>query len=184
MKHELVIIQGSPRKNGNTAFICEHVKNKLSALFQITPVNLYEYKIKHCTGCRACMKGQPCPMKDDFPCLWNKLLQADAIIQAVPVYWYGPPGMMKDFIDRTHASYLAGKPLAGKQAGIITVATAEGFECTERILSCWIKQYGAVIAGKLRIKACEADEVKNNPAIIAQIDTFCSNLNQINKIRD
>jgi len=175
MNGKLVIIQGSPRKNGNTAFACGYLCDVLGKYFETSLIDLCEYDIKHCVGCRACMKKGICRIQnDDFNKVWDILTSSDIIIQATPVYWYGPPGIMKDFIDRTHSFYLAGRPLAGKKGGIITIATEEGFECTEKILSCWTIQYGVEMVRMARIKAREAGEVRNNKTSLEILDDFCS----------
>ncbi|MDD2707426.1 MAG: flavodoxin family protein [Verrucomicrobiae bacterium] len=177
MKSKLAIIQGSPRKRGNTGFACGYLGDRLEKWFDVSVINLCEHRIKHCVGCRVCMRDGSCRISgDDFGAVWNILSAADVIIQAAPVYWYSPPGIMKDFIDRTHSFYRAGRPLAGKRGGIITIATEEGFECAEKILSCWAVQYGVEIVGMERIKAREAGEIENSKASLEILDGFCSTL--------
>ena len=131
-----------------------------------------DYSIKHCEGCRKCMKTGECAIKDDdFGLVLDKLMRADLIVIGAPVYWNSPPGVMKDFIDRTHGFYKDPRRLAGKKVGIISVATEGGFEPHEKILS-WMTVYGAEIVGKTRIYAREKGEVLQRPSEIGKVDEF------------
>lgn len=95
-------IVGSPRKNGNT-----HVP--VSRILDGTRDNgantetlfLQGLNILECNGCHACWKGKHvCSKNDDMRNIYPKITEADAIIFGTPVYWYGPTGIMKCFMDR------------------------------------------------------------------------------------
>ncbi|MDD5596342.1 MAG: flavodoxin family protein [Victivallaceae bacterium] len=174
---KLLIIQGSPRKKGNTEFCCNYVRERLAAKFEADIINLYDYRIRHCTGCRGCMKKGSCVIQDDdFEFIRKQVFAADIIIQASPVYWYSPPGIMKDFIDRMHGTYICKRPLNGKRGAMITVATEAGFEHTAEILACWLRQYGAEIVENARINACEPGDVAANPANLTELNRLCESL--------
>jgi multimeric flavodoxin WrbA len=62
--------------------------------------------INYCTGCGICHNGKKyCPQKDDMPEVLDKIVSADVIVMATPVYFYTMCGQMKTFIDRTCARY-------------------------------------------------------------------------------
>ena len=64
--------------------------------------SLRDVKINYCTGCGACLNGaKPCPQKDDMPGILEKIIAADVIVMATPVYFYTMCGQMKTLIDRT-----------------------------------------------------------------------------------
>jgi len=100
MKKILAVV-GSPRKNGNTHIlvrkIAEGAKAKGAA---VEEVFLGELSIKECDGCHRCWKTESCTKKDDMCGIYPKIAESDAIIFGTPVYWYGPTGLMKLFIDR------------------------------------------------------------------------------------
>ena len=65
-------------------------------------IRIADYNIEHCIGCGRHWKLQRCVIQhDDLPELLNKWREADLLIVSAPVYWLSPPGVMKDFIDRT-----------------------------------------------------------------------------------
>ncbi len=73
---------------------------------EIELVEMNTKTINRCLGCGACSRGvkegkqSKCIIDDDFQPIMEKILDADAIIVAAPVYVLAPPGMFKDFVDR------------------------------------------------------------------------------------
>ncbi|HIE23274.1 MAG TPA: flavodoxin family protein, partial [Candidatus Korarchaeota archaeon] len=131
-------ISGSPREDGNTDIAVKMALDLIKGKADVSTefVRVADFNIKHCQGCRQCMVLGHCAITDDdYPLLRDKLLSADVIIVGAPVYWSGPPGVMKDFIDRTHGFYLDRTRLSGKKVVLISVATEGGFEPHEKILS-------------------------------------------------
>jgi len=171
-------ISGSPRKDGNTDIV---VRRILDIIGEQKPaetvfIRTADFNIKHCEGCRECMETGECAIRDDdFNLILDKLMKADLIVIGAPVYWYSPPGVMKDFIDRTHGFYTDHRRLIGKKVAIISVATSEGFETNERILS-WLRIYGAEIVGKERVFAREKAEVLQRPAEMTKVAKFAKRL--------
>jgi len=165
-------ISGSPRKDGNTDILVKRALTVISEHKSVSTefLRVADHNIKHCEGCRKCMKIGECAIKDDdFSLVLDKLMKADLIVIGAPVYWNSPPGVMKDFIDRTHGFYTDLRRLAGKKVGIISVATEGGFETNEKILS-WVRIYGAEIIGKTRIYAREKGEVLQRPLEMNKVD--------------
>ena len=65
-----------------------------------------DQKINYCAGCGTCLdKGKPCPQKDDMPDVLNKMIAADVIVMATPVYFYTMNAQMKTLTDRTCSRY-------------------------------------------------------------------------------
>ena len=94
-------LQGSPRKKGNTidllsAFLdeCE----KLGARTQTLDVP--RMKIIPCQECGTCEKEGRCPINDDMQHVYHLLRQADLIVVATPVFFYGATAQLKALIDR------------------------------------------------------------------------------------
>ncbi|RLE54843.1 MAG: flavodoxin family protein [Thermoprotei archaeon] len=128
-------INASPRKYGNTAKLLEiALKAAKYEGADVERVDLYDYRIEPCIGClcddeRCCR--YPCVIDDDMRILLDKVLSSDALIIATPIYWYGPSGVLKNFIDRLtcleHMIFIEGKCWAeGKVAGFIAVGNDTG----------------------------------------------------------
>ena len=175
-----IIIQGSPRRNGNAERACRYINEGIAGQFSVTLLNLYEKHVERCRGCRICMKNKGCAItNDDFASLWSKIIESDVILQAAPVYWYSPPGLMKDFIDRTHAVLPIRDCLAGKTGFIVTVAADAGFEYSERIMASWIEYYGGTVDKKIRLWARESDDLEKLPSNISAMDEMIETLKQV-----
>ncbi|MDE7074625.1 MAG: flavodoxin family protein [Odoribacter sp.] len=118
---KIVVITGSPRKEGNSfamteAFIkeaeqCGHTVRRFDAAF---------LKIGGCHACMTCYKtGKACSFDDDFNTIAPAILEADAVVYTMPVYWYSIPAQIKGVIDRIFSLVVGGKEIAGKKCGLI-----------------------------------------------------------------
>jgi multimeric flavodoxin WrbA len=107
MSKKVLILSSSPRRGGNSDLLSgEFMKGALQSGHQVEKVFLKDKKINYCTGCGSCnSKSKDCSQKDDMPELLQKMLSADVIAMATPVYFYTMCGQMKTLIDRTVARY-------------------------------------------------------------------------------
>ena len=101
----LIAINGSPRRNGNTAQLLQHaMKGAQDAGAATELINLYALNFKGCTSCFACkLKNRPhgtCAMKDDLTPVLEKVKAADAIIFGSPIYFMNLSAGMIAFIER------------------------------------------------------------------------------------
>lgn len=122
-------INGSARKNGNTAKLLRKVLSYAEELGAKTQIlHLIEKEIKPCLSCLAEGKcTYPCRVKDDMPEVFEKLKKADCIILGSPTYWYSLSGLMKNFLDRLTAQDMLEPPiLDGKIVGFVSTADLEG----------------------------------------------------------
>ena len=132
MSKNIVILSGSPRKNGYT--------DRLTAAFiagaesfgkRVTLFRVADMKIGGCLGCNHCFEEKGvCVQKDDMPQILDAMNQADTIVFASPNYYFSVATQLKLAIDRTYA-LLSKKPPIGKAALLITcgdgdVDAAEG----------------------------------------------------------
>ena len=103
---KVMIINGSPRKNFNTAkMLKEAQRGAQDSGAEVEYVNLYDINYKGCISCLICKrKGVEqqglCFYKDDLRPLLEKCLNADAVIIGSPVYHSYPSGMMRSFLER------------------------------------------------------------------------------------
>ena len=100
---QVLIINGSPRKNGVTAAVLHRIEENLrKAGIDVLFYNLGEMKMSHCTGCNYCYRTGYCCMEDDAELLSKRMEEADGVILGSPTYASNVSGLMKDFIDRGH----------------------------------------------------------------------------------
>ena len=95
-----MIIGGSPRKDGNSELLCkEFARGAETAGNHVEYISLSGKKIGFCMACYACEKGC-CPQKDDAALIGQKMLDAEIIVLATPVYFYSMCAQLKALIDR------------------------------------------------------------------------------------
>jgi multimeric flavodoxin WrbA len=120
-----LILNGSPRREGNTSFLVERLKkyversgNEVKILF------LNDYKIKPCRGCFWCYREFPlkCIQSDVMNDLYPIILDTDVLIFASPVYWFNYPAQLKLLVDRLVALHVKdGHALDGRKFATIFV---------------------------------------------------------------
>jgi multimeric flavodoxin WrbA len=97
---------GSPRKRGNTAKVLGWVEEELlKSGYALERLNVLDYKIKGCLGCGTCQKNltEPgCVQKDDTESVLRKIIEADTVLYATPLYYWGFTSQMKALIDRQY----------------------------------------------------------------------------------
>ena len=99
---------------------------------QVEKIFLKDKHINYCTGCSVCsMYGKPCPQKDDAAEVVEKMIAADVIVMATPVYFYTMSAQMKTLIDRCCARYLE---IKNKEFYFIIAAAEESVPMMERTI--------------------------------------------------
>ena len=97
-------VSGSPRRNGNTELLLKELLNGAEASgLETELIILGELSISPCTSCDSCQKDGQCVINDDMQLMYGKLLEADYVVFASPVYFKGVSAQMKAFIDRCQA---------------------------------------------------------------------------------
>ena len=99
-----LVLFGSPRKQGNTAALLEPFCEELAADgAEVETVWLYDRDIRPCTACRACQQDWTkagCVQQDGAQELFDKVLEADLIVLATPIYSFYCTPPMKALLDR------------------------------------------------------------------------------------
>ncbi len=105
---KVLLLSGSPRKNGNSALLCqEFAKGASEAGNDVELIYLRDKKIGYCQACYYCKNHDGvCVIKDDMAEILDKMNAADIIVMASPVYFYSIDAQMKALIDRTVAQWL------------------------------------------------------------------------------
>ena len=97
----VIVISSTPRINGNSEVLAnEFARGSKDAGHNVEVIKLRDYNLKYCNGCYACHKTGKCIYNDGMNELSEKLLRADVIVFATPVYFYSMSGQLKVFIDR------------------------------------------------------------------------------------
>jgi len=117
-------IYGSPRRGGNTDLLLdEFLKGASSAGAAIEKLYITDLKIAPCASKENCLKTGDCIIKDDMDAIYTKLLEADMIVLAAPIYFYNLPAQTKALVDRCQAlwarKYILKKPHPIERNGII-----------------------------------------------------------------
>ena len=101
---KIVVLAGSVRKNGNTdvlvqAFVAGAKKNH-----EVEVISVADYQVNPCVGCNSCFtrESHRCFQKDDMDAIYTKLMNAEVIVVASPVYFYGISAQLKAVVDRLH----------------------------------------------------------------------------------
>ena len=119
---KILVITGSPRQKGNTFAMVDAFTASAEAMGH--EVVRFDAAMLNIGGCRACMTcfktGRACSFDDDFNSIAPHILDSDAVVYAMPVYWYTIPAQIKGVIDRVFSLVIGGKDIAGKKCGIIT----------------------------------------------------------------
>ena len=98
-------INGSPRKNGNTAQLLQKaLEGAASAGAEVKLIQLADLNFSGCRSCFACKKlenpAPGCVLKDDLAEILQELLQADGIIMGSPIYFGAESGLYRNFLER------------------------------------------------------------------------------------
>ena len=142
-------ICGSLREESNTNKLVKKVVESSGCEHEL--IYLAGKDIKPCTGCAHCMMNDgECAVKDDMQPLYEKILNADALVVGSPTYFLDVSGAVKCFIDRNMALYYRGigpdaeievlgkRPLSGKPAVSITTVAGGGHERTKETLKMFL----------------------------------------------
>lgn len=132
MGKKIVVITGSPRKNGNSfamtdAFIrAAEKKGHCVVRFDAAMMN-----INGCRACRMCFKTEKaCSVDDEYNKIAKEIMESDAVVFTMPVYFYTIPAQLKGIFDKFY-SFLrlpSGCSVAGKECALIAC-------CQEKILA-------------------------------------------------
>jgi len=110
MTKKILIISGSPKKDGNTqALIDEFVKGARSkgAETEVIHAAFLKYKANGCTSCRACQKSDKyeCAINDEAKPVLKKMADVDIIVMATPLYFFAASAQLKLIFDRMFSLY-------------------------------------------------------------------------------
>lgn len=169
MSKKVLVISSSFRKGGNSEMLAdEFIRGAEESGNSAEKVTLYDKTIGFCKGCLACQKTQKCVIRDGANDIADKMLTADVIVFATPVYYYEMCGQLKTLLDRANPLYTA--DYAFRDVYLLAAAADEedsAIDGAEKGVSGWVSCFpkarlsGKVFAGGVTA----AGEIKNHAAL-------------------
>ena len=103
---KILVLTGSPRKNGNSNTLAtQFIRGAKEAGHEVIRFDAAASNVHPCIACNSCGMDGPCVQKDDMAAILDKMVQADVLVLATPVYFYSMDGQLKTLIDRTLPRY-------------------------------------------------------------------------------
>ncbi|MEW6594938.1 MAG: flavodoxin family protein [Thermodesulfobacteriota bacterium] len=182
----LLAINGSPRRRGNTETLLAAIGNGTSvAGADWEVIRVSDLDIHPCTGCGGCEKTGECVLEDDMTALYPKILAADRIILASPIYFYGITAQAKGFVDRCQALWSRRRLLerAGtwqdnpeRKGYLVAVAATRGaklFEGARLTAQYAFEAMGAAYGEELLVRGIDRKgEMLQDAAQLAEAEAF------------
>ena len=168
---KVIVISTSLRKGSNSDMLADKfIEGATAAGHDVEKISLIGKEMKFCIGCLSCGTTHKCCIKDDVPAIMDKVLNADVVVWATPIYYYEMSGQMKTLIDRMNAMYA--KDYHFRDIYLLTTAAEAEEETPQRAemgLSGWIDCYGkSSLKGHLFCGGvCNANDIEGN-AILMQ----------------
>jgi multimeric flavodoxin WrbA len=173
---KIVVIKGSPRKEGNSATLAKRVaKGAESAGASVEDFYLHGMNIQPCRACDSCRDVSPghCIIDDDMQILYPKVKEANSLVIASPVYWFTLSAQTKLFMDRLYAFGVSDEyiGLSGKRIGILMAYAdpdpfSSGAVNALRTFQDAFNYVGAHIDGMVYGSALEAGEISRDQALM------------------
>lgn len=133
MKKKILVLSSSPRRGGNSDVLSDQfIRGAKESGHEVEKVFLKDKTINYCIGCNVCQEnGGVCVQKDDMTEIGDKMIAADVIVMATPVYFYTMCAQMKTLIDRTCPQF---KKIKDTEFYYILAAVVEDVSLMERVI--------------------------------------------------
>jgi len=177
----IMALYGSPRRGGNTELLLdEFLKGAISEGALIDRLYIHDASISPCRGCLACFQDGRCIIDDDMTEIYPRLLAADIVVLASPIFFYGVAGGAKIMIDRAQAlwgrKYALNDPALGKEGKkrtgfFISAGGTKGpkmFEGAVLTVKYFFDACNAKYGGELLVRQVDAKgDILNHPQALA-----------------
>ena len=168
---KVLILSGSPRKGGNSDILCEEfARGAADAGNQVETIRVADKKIGYCRACYYCRSHNgECAIKDDMAEVLQKMIDADVLVLASPVYFYSIDAQLKAVIDRTVARWTGVK---NKEFYYIVTCADSEKASAETTLACF-RGYADCVEGAVEkgviygTGVYQKGEIKASPAMKA-----------------
>jgi len=171
-------IMGSPRRKSNTEILLDKaLEGAEEAGAEVEKVLVSKLKISPCLEIYACLKDGNCAIKDDMQLLYKKLLEADHIVFASPMFFYGITSQAKAIIDRCQALWVRRHVLGmGKEDNrvrrgvFISVGATQGkklFDGAVLTVKYFFDAIGVKYSGDLLVRGIDKKgQIEEHPAAL------------------
>lgn len=170
-------IMGSPRIKGNTDLLLdEALKGAESQGAEVEKIVVDKLNISPCKEYYGCVKDGNCVIRDDMDAIYPKLLDADVVIVASPMFFYGLSAQVKALIDRSQALWarkyvLKQRPREkGRKGALIAVGATKGptlFEGTINTVKYFFLAIGVKYTYDLQVRSVDKKgEINDYPDIL------------------
>jgi multimeric flavodoxin WrbA len=174
-------IAGSPRRGGNSDLLLERaLAGAAEAGAKVERIVVARLRIAPCLACDGCWKSGRCVVADDFQPAYEKLIAAERVILATPIYFMAVSAQIKAFIDRCQCGWArkyvlkqalpptpSGQPRRG---ALITTAghhVPAGFRCAATTMRYFLDTLDAEFADELHVgKVDERGAVRQHPDML------------------
>ena len=131
---KVLILNGSPRK-GNTVTAVNALKAGMDTAgkFEIKEIIANNVEVSPCIACLACNCNSRCVFEDDTNDIMDAIEEADAVVFATPVYWWGVTSQLKLIIDKMYCCF-ENLDIQNKKVGGIVIGEAEQDDPQYRII--------------------------------------------------
>ena len=171
-------IMGSPRIKGNTDLLLEEaLKGAKSQGADVEKVAVDKLKIAPCKEYLGCFRDGNCVIRDDMDTIYPKLVEANVVIIASPIFFYGVSSQAKALIDRCQALWARkhilkqSLPDGGRKGAFIAVGATKGkrlFEGAMLTVKYFFEAIGVEYADELLIRGVDArGEIKDHPTALS-----------------
>lgn len=171
----IVILKGSPRKNGNTCTLADALaKGAMDNGAVVEEFFLHKMNIKPCNACNACINkpAKECVIEDDMQQIYPALRSADSVVIASPIYWFNMSAQTKLVIDRLYGLVEPNRQvLRGKKIAIVLVygdsnQATSGANNAIRSFEETFQYIGATIVEIIHGSAMDAGQIKQNQKLM------------------
>lgn len=167
---KIVVLIGSTRKNGNTDLLARAFIDGARIHNEVEVISVADYEVNPCIGCNSCFarENHRCFQKDDMELIYEKLLYADMIVAASPVYFYGVSAQLKAIVDRLHTplrNEFCVKKLALLLVGAATLP--ELFDAIKLQYKLILNFFQLEDAGMILVRGVkDIGDIKEHPALL------------------
>jgi len=170
-------IMGSPRLGGNTDLLLDAALNGArSRGAEVEKIVVDKLNISPCREHYGCLEDGNCVIRDDMDALYPKLLEADGIVVASPMFFYGITAQLKALIDRCQALWARKHvlkqnwPGAGRKGAFIAVGATKGerlFDGSIATVRYFFKTLGVQYADELLIRGVDQKgDIQQHPSAL------------------
>lgn len=144
-----IAVVGSPRQHGNTEILSSHALKAIADEgIETELITLAGKEIKPCDVCNACIEKGECIIQDDFSPVFDKMVEANGIILASPVYFGSCTALLKALMERAGWLSKPQKRLFNlKVGGPLVVARRAGHNFTVAEINFWFHIMGMIVPG-------------------------------------